>query len=667
MVLSSTNTYTEIIQPTTLEEAYGYYYEPKAETSYSGTGSYETTKDLSLFLKPEGEDDKRVPDQYWFFDKKPLYQKGFYSSTFFSSNQKLGFFIDPETGVIIANQISLGSANLTEKLTLGDITGTPAYIYNPDNYENKVIESGALIIYNDGRATFGDTLELEKDKARFGLISIDGQKSTIIGMNPYINSANAWVIGVDKDIGGYGRFNQLTANSLNVETAVFDTASARLSGGINIFKNGVIIELVEPIDTGLKIKCKDSTALTNLALDDLVFLTKENIAVSERYADGAYGIVSAIYQENDQGYFEVKLLSNSVNNNYDFALVLGKNVNEGQLKDWIIGVNATSRDIDSLGLKRNSISFASITRQANNIDFNDEVIIGQIPLKVIDPVTYRDSFDTTSGLYATSVFLTGTLTTHYTEGSEQKYAGINTLSSTPFMIERMKDNDTSPIVFWAGAESTKFEDIQNAPFQISSNGSLYASRGYFTGSIITDTTIEASKIIATTIYGREDGKALTIQDADIGIDFNDRNGKTIFQVAQDHFLINKNVNKINIPSLHISNADNAFDSNTIFLDQNAIYFGNINSNIIENQDLKSTFYLEKNKSNYFNWAINFNDENDELEFNYHNLTLAKMVKEGLITTENLYVNKDVHYGDTAVFAQRFNNNNQVVGYDLFIE
>ena len=96
------------------------------------------------------------------------------------------------------------------------------------------------------------------------------------------------------------------------------------------------------------------------------------------------------------------------------------------------------------------------------------------------------------------------------------------------MIERMRDNDTSPIVFWAGAESTNFEDIQKAPFQISSNGSLYASQGYFTGSIITDTTIEASKIIAATIFGREDGKALTIQDADIGIDFNDSEGKTIF-------------------------------------------------------------------------------------------------------------------------------------------
>ena len=117
-------------------------------------------------------------------------------------------------------------------------------------------------------------------------------------MNPYINSANAWVIGVDKDIGGYGRFNQLTANSLNVETAVFDTASARLSGGINIFKNGILIESVSRIENRpgyYLIKCKDSTALTNVALDDIVFLTKENISISERYSNGMYGTVTDIY------------------------------------------------------------------------------------------------------------------------------------------------------------------------------------------------------------------------------------------------------------------------------------------------------------------------------------------------------------------------------------
>ena len=83
----------------------------------------------------------------------------------------------------------------------------------------------------------------------------------------------------------------MTANALNIETAVFDTASARLSGGINIFKNGVLIESVSLIESRpghYLIKCKDSTALTNVALDDVVFLTKENISISERYSNGMY-------------------------------------------------------------------------------------------------------------------------------------------------------------------------------------------------------------------------------------------------------------------------------------------------------------------------------------------------------------------------------------------
>lgn len=673
MILSSTNTYAEITQPTTLEEAYGYYYEPKAETSYSGTGSYETLKDLALFLKPESGEDNRILNDYWFFDKKPLYQKGFYSSTFFNSNQKLGFFIDPETGAIIANQIRLGSANLTERLTLGSLTGTPAYIYNPDNYENKVIESGALIIYNDGRATFGNTLTLKKDYAQFGLITVDGNKSTISGINPYISGVNAWTIGVDQDSGGFGRFNQLTANALNVETAVFDTASARLSGGINIFKNGVLIESVSRIGNRpgyYLIKCKDSTALTNVALDDVVFLTKENISISERYSNGMYGVITDIYQDEKSGYFEILSTNALATLDFDFALILGKKTNTNELKEWIIGVNATARDIDTLGLRKNSISLASIRKEDGKLKFTDEVIVGQIPLKVIDPITYATSEETTSGLYATSVFLTGTLTTRYNSLTDQKYAGINTLSSIPFMIERIRDNDTSPIVFWAGAESTNFEDIQKAPFQISSNGSLYASQGYFTGSIITDTTIEASKIIAATIFGREDGKALTIQDADIGIDFNDNEGKTIFQVARDHFYINKDVNKITIPSIHLTNPESAFKDNSIYIDSSNIYFGNILEKVAGSHtedELKNTFYLESDKSDYFNWAIKFDNKTDELQFTYHNLTLAKMAKEGLTTTENFYVNKNVHYSDKAILAQRLNKDKSVVGYDLFIE
>ena len=98
---------------------------------------------------------------------------------------------------------------------------------------------------------------------------------------------------------------------------------------------------------------------------------------------------------------------------FDFALILGKKTNTNELKEWIIGVNATARDIDTLGLRKNSISLSSIRKEDGKLKFTDEVIVGQIPLKVIDPITYATSEETTSGLYATSVFLTGTLTTRY--------------------------------------------------------------------------------------------------------------------------------------------------------------------------------------------------------------------------------------------------------------
>lgn len=664
LILSSSNLYKGLDeQPTTAEVAHNHYFELKTDSSYSGSGDYETTTDLDIWTNETAT--SAILQNYWFFDSKPIYQKGLYSSTFFNTlgqESQFGFFIDPETGKMIANEIALGSAQLTDKIILGAAPSS-AYFYNPDKYENKVIESGALIIYNDGRAQFGDTLVLEKNKAYFGLITVDGQNSKIFGQNPYIESANAWTIGVDETYGGYGQFNQLTANNLNVETAVFDTASARLSGGINIFKNGILVENLSVIDNGVRIKCKDSAPLTNVALGDLVFLTQENITISERYSEGMYGTVINLYQDNSGSYIDLKVFDISdYSTNYDFALVMGKDNVNGMLDEWMIGVNATARNINALGLRKNSITFSSISRINNDITFKDEVIIGQIPIALIDPTSTSE--ETTGGLYATSVFLTGTLTTQYDVTSDLKYAGINTLSKVPFMIEKMRDNDTSPIVFWAGAESTNFEDIQNAPFQISSNGSLYASQGYFTGSIITDTTIEASKIIAATIFGKEDGKALTIQDADIGIDFNDSNGKTIFQVAQDHFFINDDVNQINIPVIHFTNRDNFLNS-SVLIDNQGISFGIVNNNI-ETESQKSTFYLERDKTRFFDWNINFNGDEDSLSFNYHSAPLSKLTSRGLKTTENFFVEKDVYYGENAVFARRLQND-QVVGYDLYLE
>ena len=92
---------------------------------------------------------------------------------------------------------------------------------------------------------------------------------------------------------------------------------------------------------------------------------------------------------------------------------------------------------------------------------------------------------------------------------------------------------------------------------------------------------------------------------------------------------------------------------SIYIDSSNIYFGNILEKVAGSyteEELKNTFYLESDKSDYFNWAIKFDNKADELQFTYHNLILAKMAKEGLTTTENFYVNKNVHYSDKAILA-----------------
>ena len=106
------------------------------------------------------------------------------------------------------------------------------------------------------------------------------------------------------------------------------------------------------------------------------------------------------------------ILSTKINDSISLLEILSSE-DTNELKEWIIGVNATARDIDALGLRKNSISFTSVKKEDGTLKFTDEVIIGQIPLKVIDPTAYAISEETTSGLYATSVFLTGTLTTRY--------------------------------------------------------------------------------------------------------------------------------------------------------------------------------------------------------------------------------------------------------------
>jgi hypothetical protein len=75
---------------------------------------------------------------------------------------------------------------------------------------------------------------------------------------------------------------------------------------------------------------------------------------------------------------------------------------------------------------------------------------------------------------------------------------------------------------WAGAtldDSTGEYNITEAPFQVDSEGNLYASRGTFNGSVISNATIEAAEIVTPIITGNGTEPALKICEASEGIGF----------------------------------------------------------------------------------------------------------------------------------------------------
>ena len=89
------------------------------------------------------------------------------------------------------------------------------------------------------------------------------------------------------------------------------------------------------------------------------------------------------------------------------------------------------------------------------------------------------------------------------------YSGINTLNGaqnknpvnglfdTPDLQE-----ETSKIVFWAGASGLTSTEINDAPFKVTERGYIYAKQGVFEGSVFADSVITNSVIVAKVHFYR---------------------------------------------------------------------------------------------------------------------------------------------------------------------
>ena len=497
--------------------------------------------------------------------------------------------------------------------------------------------------------------------------SITLNKGTIgdISFGNSIIESDTWSISPEVAV-----FNNIIAQG-KITTAIFDQQNIQLCGGSFLFKDGIILE---PIIISENVSQISIGPVEGLVENTLYLLTNENKTLS------AFCNCELIYTEDVLEDVILHFVDTVKIGKYNLIINLGT-ITENQLQDWLIGINSTNTQLINSGLQSNSITLSAIEKvNLENGQYSYEVkpkiILGKIPSSIFPTETY--------GLYAESAFLSGTLTTQFQSDSGIRYAGVNTISGATFANNSNNLGgitlDNSRIVFWAGSEDTSSEKIQEANFQVTENGTLYAAQGIFTGSIITDATIQASTIYTARLSGKDnDGSALIIEDADIGIDFRDITGASAMLITTGQMALKMPI---------IFDSENYSQPNI----QNAIIFGrkiglaDENGKSIVINPYSLDFYEEKieneNLINMRHGSYYFNIDNDILKLNYYhnnneNIIMSYeqdeeiSIKCSLSSKDNVYLGRqeDKHY--TAVYKPVIKVNTEekqeMIGLDLFIE
>lgn len=441
---------------------------------------------------------------------------GIYSENYVPNED--GFLLQ-EDGHIFANNIDLGdSARIANKISMMSTNkdGTTSYsnICNP-SYKPNDTDPGNdgtfLEVIKNGTSTFKVT---DNGFMNIGNLYFNGSESSIY--SPKDDGSNHWAIYRDEAI-----FNNLTASG-RIKTAFFEKGSIQSVGSRFLFKNAENIDHVVTTMQGtdpvgdIYIKSSRDKEL-NLQEDFPI----GNYIVLSNKAQGELRKFKVI--KNDEGFVRVKLGTGDLNFAKEAAILF----NYGTPNDWVIGINATSSPLP--GLNANAITVSSFNDDGvSRLNLKNEILLGEIPEGTMG------NESKVNGLYASNVFLTGALTTQYLASTNKtNYAGINTLTGATFSKQGLDIPDTSRIVVWAGAKDVSAKAIQESFFQVTEEGTLYAQKGLFEGSIITKAKISASSIETALINGSGDKPALTIRDAEKGIVFEGGNNIEYFSLSNN--------------------------------------------------------------------------------------------------------------------------------------
>lgn len=519
--------------------------------------------------------------------------------------------LDGGQGSIYAKNISLGEgANITNYIRLGD-----AWLYNPSVNGGKLLQSGNIMLTQNGRLNLG-TIQLfggERD-ANGNVVS-----------QAYLQSQNAkWKIWED----GTAEFEDIYADNVHLQNTILEIGTVQAVGSLMLFKDSWTIESISGSQITLD-------GLANLAVDDWI------------YCDGKEYKVKTAQSTTNNTRTIITLVSEIANFNGVVGSVItkfGKSSNSSQGSFVLSALGADS----SISTRRqfdfassNSITLADFKEASFGLEYRKRLVLGQL-----DGI---NDYTSGVGLYCDNVFLEGALVTTASSG---KYAGINTLNdaaSTQF------ENDTSHIILWAGASNAS--DIVNAPFHVTEAGSVYASRAKFSDSVFAGGSITGADIYAARIHGWKDNKkaALEIYDADVGISFKyaDTNNSNL---STETFSISKDGMKIaNQHFIKIEQAVARFFGSSFEVDNGTSYLSLTKEGL-------GLYARSDQETNSLVYSV-ITPKQDGVSINVSDNERAVFQdKKTEIKTEWTQLNKNVQFGT----SQYLQYQQTAEGYDLYV-
>ena len=633
--------------------------------------------------------------------------------------------LDGLQGAIEADNITLGTgAIVSDYIAFSDSDNKDvppaAFIYNPANYNNLWLKAGNTELYTNGRLNLG-SIELNSGTGNqdgyirsvqtnadgltqngFWRINEDGTSyfqniyanevhlqdsvleiGTVQNVGSLMLFKDAWtVIGIEyfeakNENGNLENFSQ--EETLEEQTEKYTRITLdnfnSLSPGEWIFSDDKIYQIVESIKPEYYEKIAQSETIESIESTELM----ESVEIKE--PQDSY-IISTQYNENKEYYIKKDDGNYSLVNIKSFESFItvygedfsGKVVTKfgAENTDYIFSIFGESDEKKASQINRgfatpNSLTISSFTVTNNLPTYTKNLILGNLSSESdIDDLQDEEGF----GLYADNVYLKGSLTTRVESNS---YAGINTTSGVSF--NKTKNNietDTSPIVFWGGAGGRDSEYIQNAPFQVSKNGTLYTSQAIIENSIVTGGNIYSSNIYAAEIHGWDNGEnkasALSIYDSSSGIIFkaepiNNSKEKELFRIQSNGFKKGEK-SFIDLTSQNSSATFQGIFKTENLSDNTGLI--KIEGNSLTHVDLSTETSNTGQAYSAVTFKIDEANENQHyIELSINNQSIFEVFGEFTKTKKDAYFASNLHFGEyNGKDVMRYQKLND--GYNLYV-